>query len=115
MSEIKPAMTWQEWEERESYGQGDGPHDWMGFNWNGLIGDKGPHAGAALLLRGQPFGFTWEMVDALDEAVSDIWAAGHEFDVGDDANAATKQRAAMVETIRDLIAALLPPRPSPTE
>lgn len=56
-------------------------------------------APAALALRGQPFGFTWEMVDALRECVNGRrWAEIH-----------ADRRAAANGAI-NRIAALLPPR-----
>lgn len=63
------------------------------------------HALAALALHGQPFGYTWEMVDAIREC-----ARTHDAEHGDGpiADAVVAQARAAA----DRIAALLPPRES---
>lgn len=61
------------------------------------------HGLAALALHGQPFGFTWEDVDALR------WAAG--FAVGTSVTTDyTREKSARLSYLADRIAALLPPR-----
>lgn len=110
---VEPALTPEEWAD-------DGKPVVLG-SWDdayvdvraGLVDDpdddanagRAPHprfahAVAALVLRGQPFGFTWEMVDALrmvtpaePETWHDAYAYRHEL------------RAAV-----ERVAALLPPR-----
>lgn len=60
-----------------------------------------PHALAALALHGQPFGFTWEDVDALRRCADAIEGAdGGYFDAGSED----------LRAVADRIAALLPPR-----
>jgi hypothetical protein len=63
---------------------------------------QGDHEAAAIHLYGQPFGFTWEMVEMLDTAILDCsteWVYdGAEADIG------------VLRALRDRIAALLPPR-----
>ena len=51
--EIEPALT---------------PAEWAEFRAGELFTTR-PHATAALCLHGKPFGFTWEMLDALRDAV----------------------------------------------
>ncbi len=54
MSEkIEPALTLEEW---AAFREGE-------------LHTTRPHATAALCLHGKPFGFTWEMLDALRDAV----------------------------------------------
>ena len=84
MSEkIKPALTPEEWAARGIMRPAGLSHTLCAFRRRGgkldvgLVGHEGSstihpqhaHAVAALLLNGQPFGFTWEMVDALRDAV----------------------------------------------
>jgi len=66
------------------------------------------HAVAALALHGQPFGFTHRDLEALSRCADDAerWAAQHGWgDPGDAGYKAMKH----VRTIRERIAALLPP------
>ena len=71
MSEIKPALTAEEWA-RGGRANAPRPGDWAFINGAGSVtiqtAEGGPvfvdgerHALAALCLHGQPFGFTWEM------------------------------------------------------
>lgn len=79
--------------------------DWRMFNWDRLIRQWGPHAGAALLLHGQPFGFTWEDVDMVR-----VWASELEamYDSIDELSAYDNWQR--WKSLADRIAALLPPR-----
>lgn len=61
------------------------------------------HALAALALHGQPFGFTWEMVDALREAL--VRSEGN-----DHADQWMGERGRLAFTALENLAALLPPR-----
>lgn len=84
------------------------------YRWTiGVIGDEA-RALAAILLAGQPFGFTWEMVDALTEAF-DQWLT----DVHDDAASVDSTPSSDPDYRRTYaacraalanLAALLPPR-----
>lgn len=56
MSQIQPAMTPEDWDERVSSVREMSAEDWA------LLG---AHETAAICLHGQPFGFTWEDVDLL--------------------------------------------------
>ena len=76
-------------------------------DWEPL--DK-PHGWAAAVLHGQPFGFTWADVTALEDALSSILAAANEYNVGAEDHGETDREYAAVESVRDRIAALLPPR-----
>ena len=74
---IRPALTPEEWEEAfrrwDDYdGRGAGVYsldEWNKFKRDALVGRAGDlgdhHEAAALALYRQPFGFTWEDVDAL--------------------------------------------------
>lgn len=62
------------------------------------------HPLAALCLHGQPFGFTWEDVDAMEAVYRRVIASPEPFG---------EQLAAAIERVHDLadrLAALLPPR-----
>lgn len=86
MSEaLKKALSDEEW------GAAWFDRLWHTRAWN----DLSDHAKAATLLHGQPFGFTWEMVDALNEL-------GHYNQSAESAELAARAIAN--------IAALLPPR-----
>lgn len=65
--------------------------------------EDAPHAAAAIYLHGQPFGFTWEMHDALRFCAARTRA--HDGPSGTDGN-----YAALCDEAADRIAALLPPR-----
>ena len=94
MSEIKPARTEKEWaailaEPLEPSGRRRAAQP--------LLENHEFHAAAAIALQDQPFGFTWEMVDALRDAANpEIWS-GEDYD-------------ATLIMIANHIAALLPPR-----
>lgn len=101
MSEIKPALTPEEWQrqqvEREEHATST---VWESARFLGAE-YLDAHAVAALALHGQPFGFTWEDIATLDIAVgatAALQAHGWE------------QEAAHLKTLRARIAALLPPR-----
>ncbi len=69
------------------------------------------HAVAALALHGQLFGFTWADVDALDGARSAT--RSYEYEYGSDVRGAdngTLPELVALASLRDRIAALLPPR-----
>lgn len=93
MSErIEPALTPEEWArvlpEASDYALGAAEDANMGADsWHGV---------AALALYGQPFGFTWEMVEALRHGGE--WGAWRSDDNED-----------ILRSIADRIAALLPP------
>lgn len=81
---IEPALTAEEWA------------DWLAGNEGYSYGD---HRLAAVYLYGQPFGFTWEDVDAMRFAAHIIVDARG---VGEESDA--------LRDIAARIAALLPPR-----
>ena len=98
MEKIEPALTpeeWAEWEITQS-----GPlsvrRDTFGALQCGgcYLGDG--HAVAAVALHGRPFGFTWEMVYAIERAADRL--------SGSDPNEVILREAAA------RIASLLPPR-----
>lgn len=112
---IKPALTPEEWASLEFTDPNSGDEDFeYAKQLGGGIRVRGrddyydprisfsmgrPHSLAALALHGQPFGFTWEYVDA-------IRAAADYYD-WDDRSRALKAKC---EAAAECIAALLPPR-----
>lgn len=105
MSEIKPALTPEGWAEADRCGLpfvSDGASVAVG-----LTDDDGDslHATAALALHGQPFGFTWEDVDALHLELAEEWSG----DTGE-----AFPHVARLRSLADRIAALLPRRAQPT-
>lgn len=121
MSEIKPALTPEEWakEEVQRFTRAAGRFD-AGLTSDGRLelavgweetGDDAyrvyhpiddRHALAALALHGQPFGFDWEDVDALRNAS----AAVSSYAIDDDQWSSSGR----LDRLADRIAALLPPR-----
>lgn len=113
MSEpIKPALTPEEWEEGEYAGQPP-------FRYNlGPAGDLclwledgsyiklRPAPLAALALHGQPFGFTWELYDAMRRAI-EAEEKDNALCYDDDKHEVRRLAGQGLERI----AALLPPRP----
>lgn len=120
MSEIKPALSPEEWGEAQDddylkddaeYGQplvGIGIGYTTGYLRTGMLHNPfTPHALAALCLHGQTFGFTWADVDLLksaeDEAlgwaeIEGAWEREH------------TEEAMAFALLAKRIAALLPPR-----
>lgn len=113
-TKVGPALAASEWKERRASrpGEDDGVHvvvaPYVEDRHRGLVvsahysnasvHDDLRHALAALCLHDQPFGFTWEDVDALREALSCSGTVSSPDDL---------PRA---ETTVDRIEALLPPR-----
>jgi hypothetical protein len=95
---VQPALTPEEWElylgPREDWELSGNPTQYA-------------HGAAAVLLHGQPFGFTWKDVDLL-RGVANYWhpqdGDGAEWDE-------YAGRQAALRNLADRIAALLPPRP----
>lgn len=92
----KPALRAEEW------AAGSPRLDWH-VDWNvGVIAqmrdESDRHALAALALHGQPFGFTWDMVDHLRGLAKMVERQGLE------------ASPIWTRAIADRIAALLPPR-----
>lgn len=101
----EPALSPEQWANREANGQrGDGSPGahWTGFDWGELIRAMGPHAGAALLLRGESFGFNWPDVDALCGVADGFQPEDYD----------EPHRCALL-SLANRIAALLPPRETP--
>ena len=101
MSEkIEPALTPEEWEPYTRHLTEPAVLD-----ADLILYEDGPHALAALMLHGQPFGFTWEDVDNLHSiAIKDVPF------VGDDGELHTNPE---LTNLADRIASLLPPREKP--
>ena len=122
---LKPALTAKEWEAgrvefkiKSSYDHygieltcnsratSNYPNGAEGYvtvfdgSWAAPIKTEHQHAAAALLLCGQPFGFTWEDVDSLAGEQA-YYECGHD--------------EAKLASIADRIAALLPPRSKPAQ
>lgn len=103
MSEIKPALTPEQWASATKYAlvgraadhvlAESGPHSWLE-----------PHEVAALALHGQPFGFTWEDVDALELVYRRVLRVPEP--LGEDGAAAVERLHSHVARL----ASLLPPR-----
>ena len=97
MSEkIEPALTPEEWEPYTRHLPEPAVLD-----ADLILDEDGPHALAALMLHGQPFGFTWEDVDALRRMAPTAtrFVSGH-------------QAWSQLLSLADRIAALLSPRES---
>lgn len=95
--EIKPALTPEEWAEVAAPATPITPDQGAISRLEQmLLDDPSAHGGAAALLHGQRFAFTWEDVDAIREVVNDDTWGG----------TAINQLA----DLADRIAALLPPR-----
>lgn len=114
MSDVKPALTPEELavcqvqiNDRGAWVDGAGA-DWLGHDDTESIRWKDRrHALAALALHGQTFGFTRADVDALEEAIEEHANALEERRPWD---GYMRTRNARHATLRDRIAALLPPR-----
>ena len=93
MSEIKPALTAEEW--AGFLGDITTPVGWLegGCKWSRGEGD-GHDGAAAMLLHDQPFGFTWDDVDMLKMSARTVLGA--------------MEHKALL-SIADRIEALLPP------
>lgn len=112
--EIKPALTPEEWAKLEHRGIRLEPSGAIRMEMAKTILDQEPpfisfgsswRPGiAALALHGQPFGFTWEIHDAIEAAIMD-W----ETEAGEMDERQRKEFAAMNRGLA-AIAALLPPR-----
>jgi hypothetical protein len=108
MSEkIQPALTPKEWargatDDGTAYTTAAGEIATMDYALGERAIVRHPHALAALALHGQPYGFTWEDVDALRLTLS-LAAMGSSD--GEDADACGR-----ASSLADRIAALLPPR-----
>jgi hypothetical protein len=102
---ITPALTPEEWatkgvgrtDEWYAFIASDGTLvvDSTGHYHERSIDDEDRHALAALALAGQPFGFTWEDVDAARYIAGD----------------SPDKPSRILRSLADRIAALLPPRP----
>lgn len=115
--EIKPALTPKEWTEIAAAERGD-------FNCAPMIYLRAiehrgtgphqldrPHALAALALHNQPFGFTWEDVDALERSAREVFTQARDTD--EDFVVLRKRMMddqRQLRSLADRIAALLPPR-----
>jgi hypothetical protein len=75
-----------------------------------IAGPEQLHTVAALALHGNPFGFTWEMVDALRSLLADAAAWHSGFDSSDEIREIINSSFRLADTAVDNIAALLPPR-----
>ena len=100
MSEIKPALTPEEWAGILANRRPDLYRDDFGT-------PKGAHAAAAAYLHEQPFGFTWEMVRAIDYVLDNWVPKGEAF--SDEAWEVVKA----VGLVSTRIADLLPPEEKP--
>lgn len=92
MSEIKPALTVEDWAEAMASGYRR-PADAVDYE-----AALYPHRSAALLLYGEPFGFTWEDVVLVRELATI------------DADSVAYHEWKRIRDLADRIAALLPPR-----
>lgn len=102
---IKPALTRDEWKEMGT----EAAVVWDGvlhISCEQAVPVENPHGLAALALHEQPFGFTWADVEALDLAISDQRDAFEH----DEDNSLAHHHLRQLESLRDRIAALLPPR-----
>lgn len=112
MSEVKPALTPEEWiavyDEGVDLGSGYvicGYEDGLSiFEWServGVSGERQCRAVAAVALRGQPCGFTHEMLEDVRNAAEDYRTHRRE------------GMARAMDAVADQIASLLPPRRNP--
>ena len=95
---MKPALSPKEWREVR-----DPDINWSPSAYGDVIGDA--HGVAAACLYGKPFGFTWEMVDAVRES-----AHGGRFVFSEEG---AKRLTELTLAAADRIEALLPPREQP--
>jgi hypothetical protein len=94
---IEPALTTDEWAQKWDGHDDDATP--MRYTFGVAVYMDRPHASAALALHGQPFGFTWDDVDAIRHAAK--MARTWDEVVGD---------PDVLDGLADRIAALLPPR-----
>lgn len=102
-SKIQPALTPEEW--RYAICGLVWDHDLAYLSVPDVDNPRRPlgeHATAAFCLHGQPFGFTWEDVDALRR--------GHAEEHGSGCVASLGDPPCSLLSLADRIAALLPPR-----
>jgi hypothetical protein len=109
VADVKPALTPEEWSAKEYYRENSDQVKLCGKYLSvnndesetcSLHDSEARHALAALALHEQPFGFTWDDLMVLYEAVR---AAERAAPYGN-------ELADQLRPIRDKIAALLPPR-----
>jgi len=105
---VRPALSDEEWREGTTanghvgiWGDHGGPNEVWTNGDRGVfkLPDDDRHGAAALCLAGQPYGFTWADVDALDRAA--------------EATIGTGDLASTLAMLSSRIAALLPPRRAP--
>ena len=98
---MKPALTPEEWSNASD------PDIWPGllYEKSYLWGKERPQAVAAMCLRGQPFGFTWEDVKLLIDAAN-VYELGYTDEGGVD------RPNRELRDLADRIGSLLPPEKS---
>lgn len=118
MGEVKPALTPEEWREALGpYEEWEEPGDYMlpiSRHWE-FYGDYHQldriHEAAARLLYGQPFGFTWDDVDALRHVLEHASNSDDRGPYGEGWQSDELASAiATARTVVEKLAALLPPR-----
>ena len=107
MNEIKPALTAEEWAEitdPEIHSR-----EKMLYEISYLWGRPRPHAVAALCLDGQPFGFTREMLAALQRTITDAHVMHGDRVTDADERCECEAQLDLADAVADCVEALLPP------
>lgn len=123
MSEkVEPALTLEEWRQWLTSAAASEHEPLAEMAWGVLFGSRPEgrslrHAHAATALHGQPFGFTWEDVDALHTTINGYHRRNEDLEERLDEGPWVRNgiilnqgSIEMLEALTDRIAALLPPR-----
>lgn len=112
----EPALTAEEWGDLQAGISWEGPlNKRLGYlnlsdgvlTLDSSYDEAETQAVAALCLHGQPFGFAWEDVDEIEEAIGDSYVLCSDRCVG---GCDCDKTVARLRSLADRIAALLPPR-----
>lgn len=98
MSEIKPALTAEEWEQAR--------RQHFVTTWHMF----GAHGAAALCLEGEPFGFTHEDVDLLEGEATKRGFSAMDDEAFGITGSVDRDKQRRLQSLAARLAALLPPR-----
>ena len=109
MSEIKPALTAEQWAKKDFFLEA---RLMMGGQLLQVECDdvvNGPHAVAAIALDGQPYGFTREMLAALQRTITDAHVMHDDRVTDADERRECEAQLDLADAVADCVEALLPP------